>query len=313
MILKDDYSEKVLYDYSDYPIYIRRSLLSSYPGYTAPSHWHDDIEFILILSGKMQYNVNGETLLLHEGEGVLVNARQMHFGFSDFKEECDFICILLHPMLLCITPAYERDFVQPLINHPALPFIHLRPDTPWQQTVCAQIQSIYQIREKPTSPMKIQAAFMAVWTLLYENMPPTVKRAGRQSEDLVILKKMIGFIQQNYMHKLSLSDIAAAGVVGQSKCCKLFSRFLGQTPNSYLTQYRLKQSISLLRSTDQTITEIAIGAGFGNGSYYAETFRKWIGKTPSEYRSEHSRALPLDKTVLPDLSHLAQKETAASV
>ena len=64
---------------------------------------------------------------------------------------------------------------------------------------------------------------------------------------------MARFIQENYMEKISLADIAAAGAVGQSKCCKLFARFFFQSPTMYLT-------------------------------YYTETFRKWMGKTPSEFR-----------------------------
>ncbi|MBS5843445.1 MAG: AraC family transcriptional regulator [Clostridiales bacterium] len=31
-------------------------------------------------------------------------------------------------------------------------------------------------------------------------------------------------------------------------------------------------------------TEIANAVGFGGSSYYAETFRKWSGTSPSEYR-----------------------------
>lgn len=41
--LKDDRSEIVHYDFEDYPIYIRKALLSSYNNFEAPSHWHDDI------------------------------------------------------------------------------------------------------------------------------------------------------------------------------------------------------------------------------------------------------------------------------
>ena len=114
--LKDDRSEKVKYDYTDYPIYIRRALLSSYPNYTAPSHWHDDIEFIAVLSGEIQYNINGEIITMESGEGIIVNTRQLHFGFSTEKKECDFICVLLHPLMLCATDAYERDFVLPVLQ-----------------------------------------------------------------------------------------------------------------------------------------------------------------------------------------------------
>lgn len=96
---------------------------------------------------------------------------------------------------------------------------------------------------------------------------------------------MVGFIQKNYTRKISLGDIAASGAVGQSKCCKLFTKYLGQTPNAYLVQYRLNKSIGLLRDTDMSITEIALSVGFGGASYYAETFRKWFGESPTQFRA----------------------------
>lgn len=67
--LKDDRSEKVQYDNLSYPIYIRRGILSRYPDYAAPTHWHDDIELIAVLDGQMNYNVNGEIIALHKGRG----------------------------------------------------------------------------------------------------------------------------------------------------------------------------------------------------------------------------------------------------
>ena len=56
--LNDDRSEKIPYDSPDYPIYIRQGVLSHYPNYAAPSHWHDDIELIAVLDGEMDYHVN---------------------------------------------------------------------------------------------------------------------------------------------------------------------------------------------------------------------------------------------------------------
>lgn len=72
--INSDRSENVKYDYSfgyaDFPVYVRRALLSAYPGFAADSHWHDDIELILILTGKMHYGVNGEIVVLNKGEGI---------------------------------------------------------------------------------------------------------------------------------------------------------------------------------------------------------------------------------------------------
>ena len=80
--LKDDLSEKMVYDYPDCPAYTIHEMLSHYPNYSAISHWHDDIEFLMIQSGQMQYNVNGKILTLEQGQGIFVNSRQMHYGFT---------------------------------------------------------------------------------------------------------------------------------------------------------------------------------------------------------------------------------------
>lgn len=283
--LQDDRSEKVRYNCADYPIYIRRSLLSSYSNYAAPMHWHDDIEFIAVLSGKMQYNVNGRMIALKENEGIIVNARQIHFGFSAEKNECDFVCVLLHPMLLCATAAYERDFVLPLLHNRNAAFIKLNHDISWQKAIYESIRHMYLIKDEKAAPLKVQNLFSSIWIQLCEKIP-SESRLETQSTDLSVVKNMIGFIQRNYAAKISLADIAASGAVGQSKCCKLFAKYVHQTPTAYLTQYRLDKSAVLLKNTDGTIAEIAAAIGFGSSSYYAEAFRRWCGKSPTQYRKE---------------------------
>ncbi len=285
--MKDDRSEKVHYDDTDYPIYTRRTLLSAWPDYAAPTHWHDDIELIAVLSGEMQYNVNGEIITLQENEGIFVNARQMHFGFSAEKKECDFICVLLHPLLLCATYAYERDFVLPVLHNRNAAYIKLSADIPWQKTMYDDIKSMYSVRSEKSAALQIQKLFLSIWLQLYKNIP-SESQEKKQNTDLSILRNIIGFIQQNYTSKITLDDIAASGAVGQSKCCKLFAKYIGKTPALYLTHYRLNKSTFLLKSTDMTVTEVAAAVGFNSSSYYAEAFRKWYGKSPSEYRTSLS-------------------------
>lgn len=286
MELKDDRSEKIRYDYADYPIYMRKGLLSSYPNYAAPVHWHDDIELIAVLSGEMQYNVNGEVIVLKENEGIIVNARQLHFGFSEKRKECDFICILLHPLMLCTTSAYKRDFVLPVLHNRNATFVKLNKEIIWQKEILEDIGHMYSVKDGKSAPIKVQTLFLNIWVRLYENITHE-NHSEIQNADLSILKNMIGFIQQNYAVKISLADIAASGAVGQSKCCKLFAKYIDQTPNMYLTQYRLDKSTKLLKNTDMTVTEIAHAVGFNGSSYYAEAFRKWSGISPSEYRKDN--------------------------
>ena len=297
ILLNDDRSEKVCYTSPGYPIYIRRGLLSLYPDYRAPNHWHHDVELICILSGQMQYNINGEIVTMKSGEGIFVNSGQMHFGFSDTESECDFLCILFHPLLLCSMYPFENDFILPLIRNSRMPYSLLFPENDWQEEILSLLRRLFSENEEADNPVPLFAlsAIARIWGILCEHAPEDTETDPVQSQDLVIMKNMVGFIQKNYRNKITLARIAAAGAVGQSKCCRLFSRYYSQTPGEYLTHYRLDKSVELLRNMDLSITEIALSVGFSNASYYAETFRKWMKISPSEMRKEWRKTTEYEK------------------
>ena len=54
-----DASEIVRYDEVGIPLSIREGLLSAYPNHRALCHWHEDIEWVYIRSGQMNYYMNG--------------------------------------------------------------------------------------------------------------------------------------------------------------------------------------------------------------------------------------------------------------
>ncbi len=283
--MKDDRSEIVHYNFEKFPIYMRKALLSSYENFEAPPHWHDDIEFISVFRGEMNYNINGETVTVKQGDGIFVNSNQLHCGFSKTKSECEFVCILIHPIMLCISQAFEQDYVLPLLKNQSVPYLKLTADFDWQSEILSEISNIYNSKSDASGVLKISACFLKIWSLIFSNTKAQSEKRI-QSGDLIILKNMIGFIQKSYKEKISLGDIAKSGAVGQSKCCKLFEKHIGITPNAYLIQYRLHQSTWYLKNTDTAITEIAHTVGFSSSSYYAEAFKKRYGKSPSEYKRQ---------------------------
>ena len=95
--LMKDASEIVHYDSAGIPLYVKSDSLSEYPGMRALCHWHDDLEFIRSREGGMYYRIGSRTVLLKEGDCLIVNSRQMHYGYSRSREECRFLCILVHP------------------------------------------------------------------------------------------------------------------------------------------------------------------------------------------------------------------------
>lgn len=120
-----DYSETVAYNNPLFPAYVRHGILSSYPDYSAVIHWHKDLEFIVIKKGSMTYNVNGELIDLTEGSGIMVNSKQLHYGFSAEHKECEFVCILLLPELLSGNEWFYQNCIEPVIENPLYPYLYL--------------------------------------------------------------------------------------------------------------------------------------------------------------------------------------------
>lgn len=60
--IMQDASEIIHYDRPGIPLYIHTSSLSSYRDMRALCHWHEDIEFIYVLNGMMNYAVNEKKL-----------------------------------------------------------------------------------------------------------------------------------------------------------------------------------------------------------------------------------------------------------
>ncbi len=283
--MRADGSERVKYDYDGYYSYVRRSPLSVWQNYSADSHWHDDLEFISVLSGYMDYNVNGEIIRLNAGQGIVVNSRQLHFGFSKEHKECEFICILLHPMLLCTTQYIDREFVSPFLADDSVSYIFLDEKVEWQKKILDDLAEMADYKDTLTAPLLIQSLFNHIWLLITENTVK-IKHSKIKDRNLSVLKDMLLFIQKNYENKITLEDIAKAGNVSKSTCLVIFKKYLQDTPANYLIGYRLKKATDLLKETDLSITEIACEVGFSGASYFTETFKKHYKCSPSEYKNE---------------------------
>ena len=286
MELNSDLSENVTYNTPEFPVYIRMEHLSLYPDYRGVSHWHDDLEFIVILDGQMAYDINGQKILLQTGEGIFINSRCFHYGYSDTHAECLFICILLSPQLLSVNTYFIQNYLDPLIQNSHFPYQKLNPSIQWQNTILHDLKILYENNITKIQPFIILEKSVHIFRLLSENMnffPDYYKN----TEDILALTAMIGYVQKNYPEKLLLKDISSAGNCCKTKCTSLFQRYLNTSPMIYLNRYRLEKSIFLLRNTSMSVTEIAYMCGFSNTSYFCELFHKYYHTTPGKFRSQN--------------------------
>ncbi|MDO4273380.1 MAG: AraC family transcriptional regulator [Eubacteriales bacterium] len=282
-----DASEIVHYDTVGIPLYIRTSALCNYPGMRALCHWHEDLEMIRVLNGRMNYHINGKKILLEENECLMVNSRQMHYGYSHNHENCTFTCILFHPQLFTGSMAVYEKYVKPYTENPGLEYLYFYINHPLHKEILGHLDTIASLKSigLPGYEMAITGNMNLLWSKLLSEAVLTLPEQRTQgATDLMIQKDMVSFIHQHYAEKILLSDIAAAGNVSRSKCCIIFNHYLQQTPIDFLNHYRLEVSCNLLRNTDLNITDIAFSCGFNHLSYYSKIFMNSYGYTPSQFR-----------------------------
>ena len=65
-----------------------------------------------------------------------------------------------------------------------------------------------------------------------------------------------------------------------------FKRETGQTVFHCLQQLRLEKAKTYLIGTDQSITAIAGLTGFSSVALFSRNFKRWVGKSPLQYRQE---------------------------
>lgn len=285
--LMQDFSEMVNYETAGLPLYIRRARLSVYPGLAAPCHWHDDLEWIQVLEGNMRYDINGRRILLRPGDILLVNARQMHYGYSYEGEECLFYCILFHPSLFGENEVLRTRYVTPVLYNAGLPFLHLRAGEEACRRAAAHLERMVRLKEEAGEGYELSAiaAMMTLWEELYRRGLLTPRQQdGAETDDLKLQKAMVSYIYQHYPEPLTLESIAEAGHVSRSKCCRIFQRYMQQSPVDFLNACRLKASCRLLQDSDTSVTEIAYGCGFHHLSYFSKSFKKAYGVSPREFR-----------------------------
>ncbi|MFC4767747.1 AraC family transcriptional regulator [Effusibacillus consociatus] len=105
------------------------------------------------------------------------------------------------------------------------------------------------------------------------------------------IQSVISYIHTNFHEQISLNEVADRVYLSASHFSRLFKAEMGVTFIEYLTKYRVEQSKKLLKMTSLPIEVIANNTGFANASYFATTFKRVEGKTPSEYRSIFSNLL----------------------
>ncbi len=121
---------------------------------------------------------------------------------------------------------------------------------------------------------------------LLRNYCTTTPKLSSRSNGLskTQLTRVTDYIQANLHQNLTLADLSTIAIISPYHFLRLFKQSTGLTPHQYILQSRIEQAQHLLLFSDRTISDIAIGLGFCDQSHLTRCFKRFLGKTPKEFR-----------------------------
>jgi two-component system, response regulator YesN len=107
---------------------------------------------------------------------------------------------------------------------------------------------------------------------------------NRYSESV---SKMLDFINGNYMHDISLDDVAGTVSLHPNYASSLFKKEIGTSFIQYLNSYRIMKAKAFIkRNAELSLEKIAEMVGYENSCHFIKVFKKYSNITPGEYRNK---------------------------
>jgi two-component system response regulator YesN len=98
--------------------------------------------------------------------------------------------------------------------------------------------------------------------------------------------KAIAYIQEHIGDNLSLQQVASFVHLHPGHLSVVFKKESGMTFRDFVMKKKMEHAMDILAISPAKIGEVASEVGYDDVKYFGQIFKKYTGKTPSEYREE---------------------------
>lgn len=252
---------------------------------------HNEIELNLLKQGSLTYLIGGNKVTIPAGRLAVFWAAIPHQIISSTDETEYYVATI--PLSWFMQCQFPAQFVDAILHARVV----LDPLSHRRDSDLEMFERWVHDFHTP-SPQKRRIAFLEIESRLLrfaEVVPHDVadgrdRKAGQlaiETGGLKHVEKMALFIAQHYTEKISAEQISKAAGLHPNYAMAVFKKSLGITLIDCLTQHRVSHAQRLLATTNGKIIDVALDSGFTSLSRFHESFKRWCGCSPKEYRNQH--------------------------
>ena len=260
-----------------------------------PTHWHAEMELIVIKKGEGMVSVNLTPYKVSAGDIVVVLPGQLHSisGYQDARMEYENILFIPDMLKSRTTDSCNLNCLNPLLNGYVNFPEHIHTGLNYYNAVQSCIEQMDKLSgDKPAGyQMGIKGCLMILLFHLYTNNDKVTQ--VKQQKSLEKLKLVLEYIHNNYQNPITIEEIAEVCYYSSSHFMKFFKETMGCGFIQYLNDYRLTLAAKLLTTTDDSILAISEQTGFESLSYFNRLFKRKYNRTPTIYRAQNRMQKPM--------------------
>jgi len=270
-----------------------------FDGHLVKPHWHDHIEFIKIVKGRVSVTLDQDQFEAGENEIVFINSRQIHsirslsgqsvringiifdkFFVTNFLEGFD----SMHTYHL---------FVNTGIRSGRQSFSPCQPI--WSElNDCMEIAKNEFAGKQHCYEMAIKSSIYRIVTaviryFLQQGTGNARSRGCRAGQKLVLIRSVMDYIEEHIAETITIEDLCKVIHISPNYLSRIFKELNGVTITRFLTSTRIHLAKQMLADRVLTVTEISEKTGFCNIHYFGKKFKEETGFSPSEFRSKVKR------------------------
>lgn len=230
--------------------------------YAVTREFLDFFSLIYVIGGKMQFEYEGETIIVSENEAILLDFRKPHHyhSLTDHLDKWEVI----------FEGNASESFYKLIVTNWGYSF-------PVQGRIKGVLERMMSELDKPlTDDFEMSLLFNSLFTYI-------MKDHQQKLSDPV--KTALAYMNEHSGEPLQINEIADYVGLSRSYFSRLFTRETRQTPYDYLLETRINRAKQMLALDRVPVSAVAEQCGFVNTSHFIRVFKEKTGQTPASFRN----------------------------
>ena len=248
------------------PFIFRKDTMSkSAKDYT---HWHENLEILCFHRGGGKVICDFGATEVAKGDIFVINSERLHMVQTD--EEVQYYCLIV-----------DAEFCR----QNGIPVSEVLYKEKIQDPILWQIYSGVVNAFEGDEPFKEAKVKHEMLGLLLYLAKHYAEEKAMEEDDVAHLdnvKSAIRYIKENFQKNIGVSDICHAAGLSRAYFSRIFKQVTGFTVVNYVNLVRCQSAAKMLRTGKYRVKMVAEQCGFTNFSYFTLTYKKIMGKLPTE-------------------------------